>query len=80
MNNSVDRSGSLSLMDRVIRFCLETKIVVFLLVALIVGWGILVAPFDWDRGLIGMLPRDPAPYARTAKSPGLRKRNKDRDK
>lgn len=32
------------------------------------------------KKLAGMLPRDPAPYTRTATSPGLRKRKKDRDK
>ena len=61
MNNPDERSGSPSMMDRIIRFCLEMKIVVFLLIALVVVWGIMVAPFDWDRGIIGMLPRDPVP-------------------
>ena len=41
-----------------IRFCLEQKLVVFLFVILMVGWGVLVAPFDWD---LGDLPRDPVP-------------------
>jgi hypothetical protein len=30
------------------------------------------------KKLAGMLPRDPAPYARAAKSPGLRKRKQGR--
>jgi len=47
-----------SLLDRLIRFCLETKVVVFLLIALVLGWGAMVAPFDWDTG---PLPRDPVP-------------------
>ncbi len=47
-----------SLIDRVIRFCLDNKLVVGLLVVLFVGWGLRVAPFDWD--LWGM-PRDPVP-------------------
>jgi len=44
--------------DKVIRFCLENKLIVALLVLLFVGWGVMVAPFDWD---VGDLPRDPVP-------------------
>ncbi|MEX0885546.1 MAG: efflux RND transporter permease subunit [Phycisphaeraceae bacterium] len=47
-----------SLVDPVIRFFLEQKLVVVLLTLLIVGWGVAVAPFDWD---IALLPRDPVP-------------------
>ncbi len=47
-----------SLIDRVIRFCLENKLVVGLLVIMFVGWGIMVAPFDWN---LGNLPRNPVP-------------------
>ena len=47
-----------SLVDRVIRFCLENKLVVALLVIIFVGWGVMVAPFDW--GIWG-LPREPVP-------------------
>ncbi|MHC4240071.1 MAG: efflux RND transporter permease subunit [Planctomycetota bacterium] len=45
-------------MDRLIRFCLENKLVVALLVIFVLGWGIMVAPFDWD---LGGLPRSPVP-------------------
>ena len=45
-----------SLVDRVIRFCLEQKLVVALLVLLVTVWGLLVAPFDWN---LGGLPRRP---------------------
>ena len=47
-----------SLVDKVIRFCLENKLVVGLLVIMFVGWGLMVAPFDWD---LGWLPRNPVP-------------------
>ncbi len=47
-----------SLIDKVIRFCLENKLVVGLLVILFLGWGVLVAPFDWD---LWGLPRTPVP-------------------
>jgi Cu(I)/Ag(I) efflux system membrane protein CusA/SilA len=44
--------------DKVIRFCLEQKLVVALLVIFIVLWGVIVAPFDWEiKGLI----RKPVP-------------------
>ncbi len=47
-----------SLLDRIILFCLQNKLVVSLLVLLIVFWGVMVAPFDWNlRGI----PRDPVP-------------------
>lgn len=48
----------MSITDRLIRFCLENKLVVALLVLLVVGWGILVAPFDWE---LKGLPRNPVP-------------------
>jgi Cu(I)/Ag(I) efflux system membrane protein CusA/SilA len=47
-----------SLIDKVIRFCLENKLVVALLVILFVGWGLRVAPFDWE---LAILPRSPVP-------------------
>ncbi|HJO26470.1 MAG: acriflavine resistance protein B [Planctomycetes bacterium] len=40
----------------ILRFCLENRPVVFLLTILAVGWGLGVAPFDWN---LGSLPRDP---------------------
>ena len=47
-----------SLIGRLIRSCLENKVVVALSVVFVVGWGIMVAPFDWD---LGGLPRRPVP-------------------
>ena len=49
---------SYSLIDRLLRFCLEKKLVVGLLLIGIIGWGISVAPFSWD---VGNLPRSPVP-------------------
>jgi len=46
------------MIDRAIRFCLENKLVVALIVIAVVAWGAMVAPFDWD---LGGLPRDPVP-------------------
>jgi len=45
-----------SFIGRLIGFCLENKLVVALFVVFVVGWGIMVAPFDWD---LWGLPRDP---------------------
>jgi len=45
-------------MDRFLRFFLERKIVVALMVAFIGAWGLMVAPFDWK---LEWLPRDPVP-------------------
>ena len=47
-----------SILDRVIRFCLENTLVVALVVVAVVAWGLMVAPFDWD---LGGLPRSPVP-------------------
>ena len=50
--------GGLTALDRLIRYCIDNKLVVGMVAAVLVAWGLLVAPFDWDlRGL----PRDPVP-------------------
>jgi Cu(I)/Ag(I) efflux system membrane protein CusA/SilA len=43
-------------MNRLIHFCLHQKLVVLLLLVFFVGWGVRVAPFDWNTG---GYPRDP---------------------
>jgi len=60
-----DSSGGLpslqpprSLIDKIIRFCLEQKLVVALIVLFVVIWGLIVIPFDWK---FGPLPRTPVP-------------------
>ena len=47
-----------SLIDRMMWFCLQNKLVVGLIMLVIIAWGIRVAPFDWDTGFF---PRDPVP-------------------
>jgi len=47
-----------SWMGKLLRFCLVNKLVVFLFVVFTIGWGIMVAPFDWD---ISVVPRRPVP-------------------
>jgi len=51
-------SSDAGFIARLIRFCLEQKLVVGMAVLLVIFWGILVAPFDWQ---IAHLPRDPVP-------------------
>ncbi|MHC5053817.1 MAG: efflux RND transporter permease subunit [Planctomycetota bacterium] len=46
------------LLDRAIRFSLERKLVVILVLVAVVAWGILVAPFDWKPW---GLPNAPVP-------------------
>lgn len=46
------------MINKLIRFCLENKLVVVLFSVLIILWGIAVAPFDWESEV---LPRDPIP-------------------
>lgn len=59
-----DRSPSIPPMpsrgplNTLIRFCLEQKLVVAIVLFGTLFWGVLVAPFDWD---LGGLPRDPVP-------------------
>jgi Cu(I)/Ag(I) efflux system membrane protein CusA/SilA len=45
-----------SFIDKIIRFCLEQKLVVALIVAFIVILGIIVAPFDWEIKWLNRMP------------------------
>ena len=47
-----------SILDRAIRFFLENKLIVSMLTVFFIGWGVLVAPFDWH---VPGFPRDPVP-------------------
>ncbi|WP_028583699.1 efflux RND transporter permease subunit [Desulfogranum mediterraneum] len=44
--------------NRLVRFCLENKLVVLLFTLALLLWGVMVAPFDWE---FETLPRDPVP-------------------
>ena len=46
------------MINQLIRFCLENKLVVVLFTAGLILWGVMVAPFDWETD---WLPRDPVP-------------------
>ncbi|NNM30985.1 MAG: efflux RND transporter permease subunit, partial [Akkermansiaceae bacterium] len=43
-------------MKSLLRFCLEQKLVVLLLLSFVIGWGVRVAPFDWE---VSWMKRDP---------------------
>ena len=44
------------MLNKSIKYLIENKLVTFILLAVIVGWGIMNSPFNWDTGL---LPNDP---------------------
>jgi len=46
------------MLNSIIKFFLENKLVTVLVLLLIVAWGIVTAPFNWN---VGFLPRDPVP-------------------
>ncbi len=46
------------MLKTVIRFFLENKLITFLVLTILVLWGIISAPFSWN---LGFLPRDPVP-------------------
>ena len=47
-----------SFLDRIIRYCLENKLIVILVMLIVIAWGIMSAPFDWH---IAGLQRNPVP-------------------
>ena len=46
------------MINSLIRFCLENKLVVLLFTVVLIVWGAAVAPFDWKAEF---MPRDPVP-------------------
>jgi Cu(I)/Ag(I) efflux system membrane protein CusA/SilA len=46
------------MLNKIIRFFLENKLVTFLMLFIFIAWGIVTAPFSWDTGIF---PRDPVP-------------------
>ncbi|QOI96110.1 MAG: efflux RND transporter permease subunit [Flammeovirgaceae bacterium] len=46
------------MINLIIKFFLEQKLVTVLVLLAIVGWGLVTAPFNWN---IGFLPQDPVP-------------------
>ncbi|NQU85488.1 MAG: efflux RND transporter permease subunit [Mariniphaga sp.] len=46
------------MLNKIIRFFLENKLVTLLVLATFIVWGVITSPFGWD---IGILPNDPVP-------------------
>ena len=46
------------MLNKIIRFFLENKLITVLFLVIIIGWGIVTAPFDINKGF---LPNDPVP-------------------
>ncbi|MBS2212661.1 efflux RND transporter permease subunit [Carboxylicivirga mesophila] len=46
------------MLNSIIRFFLENKLVTFLVLLVFISWGIITSPFGWDTGI---LPTDPVP-------------------
>nr|MBI1231754.1 cation transporter [Cytophagales bacterium] len=46
------------MLNKIIKFFLENKLITVILLVLVVAWGIVTAPFAWDTGI---LPNDPVP-------------------
>ena len=49
---------SYCMLNKIIRYFLENKLVTALFLLLILGWGVVTAPFGWE---IGGIPSDPVP-------------------
>lgn len=47
---------NMSFTDKLIKFCLEQKLVIILLLLFLAGWGIMVAPFDWKLEFLHRMP------------------------
>ncbi|HCM77892.1 MAG TPA: cation transporter [Cytophagales bacterium] len=46
------------MLNKIIRYFLENKLVTFLVLIVFIGWGLVTAPFGWNTGF---LPSDPVP-------------------
>ncbi|MBX2943012.1 MAG: efflux RND transporter permease subunit [Cyclobacteriaceae bacterium] len=46
------------MLNKIIRYFLENKLVTFLVLLVFIGWGLVTAPFGWNTGF---LPSDPVP-------------------
>ena len=46
------------MLNKVIKYFLENRLITIILLLLLVGWGLIVSPFNWKTGF---LPNDPVP-------------------
>ncbi|TKG94201.1 efflux RND transporter permease subunit [Puteibacter caeruleilacunae] len=46
------------MLNKIIKFFLENKLVTFIVLTVFISWGVVTSPFGWD---VGILPSDPVP-------------------
>lgn len=46
------------MLNRIIKYFLDNRVITLLLLVIIIVWGLSTAPFNWHGGV---LPRDPVP-------------------
>ena len=46
------------MLNKIIKYFLENRLITIMLLILLVGWGVIVSPFDWKTDV---LPNDPVP-------------------
>ncbi|WP_340077725.1 efflux RND transporter permease subunit [Leptobacterium sp. I13] len=46
------------MLNKIIRYFLENRLITILLLLIFMGWGLITSPFNWDTGF---LPKDPVP-------------------
>lgn len=56
--NTPPDTGTRTWLERMILACMQNKVIVLVLTIIVIGWGLVVAPFDWN---LGGLMRDPIP-------------------
>lgn len=48
------------MLNKSIKFLIENKLVAVILLLVLVGWGVVNAPFNWEKGQIARgIPRNP---------------------
>jgi len=57
-DDPISANDTASPVERIIGFCLRNRLIVFLTAVVFIGWGLVVAPFDWR---LGGIHRDPVP-------------------
>ena len=62
MTTETRRDAAGGAIDAVIRFCLKNKLIVVLALLAVIGWAVVVMPFDFDVPWpLSLLPREPVP-------------------
>ena len=57
-NPQLETVKKVIMLNKIIKFFLENKLVTFLLLVIFIAWGVVSSPFNWETGF---LPTDPVP-------------------